>query len=279
MRSSTRPVALPPWLAPVLLQRDDLRAGPQRVADVHLALEHEPAVEEVAQHALCRARRLADAHVADKVGMDKRRVPARHRGAQRSVERQPQPIATNGLVERGVALGDAKRRRLEALPALQVLEPRTAHRRRRAFTRAHPAASPGSARQPRRAPADDDLRRQLAARLVDHLALELHRSDALGPLEGRDHRARARKLVGPRSESLADDRNLVGMHRPLAIKSEHAHMIDAPPQPFRIPYCQIRPVDGLQAGRASGHQHRLLRMQPTPEPGSPRRPSEATRSA
>ena len=183
--------------AAVLLEPDDLGAGAQRLADEDRTREHEAAVEEVAAHALRRPRGLPDRDVADEVGMRERRVVARHLAAQRRVEREPQPVAGERLVQRGMARGQRQARRVvEHLAALELLEPRAADEHRRHARRC-------SCRRPvqsRGAGARDDLQGQLAARLVEHLTVELHRAAALGALERVEDRLRALDLVGRRRE-------------------------------------------------------------------------------
>ena len=194
MRSATRPVAGAPGRRRFCLSPTTSVRVRSVSPTKHRTREHEAAVEEVAAHALRRPGGLPDRDVADEVGMRERRVVARHLAAQRRVEREPQPVAGERLVQRGMARGQRQARRVvEHLAALEILEPRPADEHGGVLDAAHAGApfSPGGAA------ARDDLQRLLAARLVDHLTVELHRAAALGALERVEDRLRARDLVGP----------------------------------------------------------------------------------
>ena len=111
----------------VLAQADDLGARAQGVADEDRAQEDEAAVEEVAAHALGRAGRLADRHVADEVRVDELLGAAGHGGREGRVERQEHPVADEGLVDGRVPGGERQARGVEDLADLEVLEVRTTH--------------------------------------------------------------------------------------------------------------------------------------------------------
>ena len=113
---------------PILLERHHLGARAQRVPQEHRALEHQPAVEEVAAHALGRPCGLADSDVADQVGVRQQPVAAGHEATQRLVQRQPQPVAGDRLVQSGMAGTERERWSVvEDLPDREILEPRPTH--------------------------------------------------------------------------------------------------------------------------------------------------------
>ena len=79
-------------------------------------------------------------------------------------------------------------------------------------------------RHPGALAARDDLDRDLARRLVDHLVAEHHRALAVafgrGLLVGLEDVERAVELLLARAEHLVEDRDLVGVQRPLAVVAE-----------------------------------------------------------
>ena len=106
----------------VLLHCDDLGAGRQRVASKHLAQQHQAPVEEVAEPALGRHRRLPDGDVADQVGVHERLAGPGHRPAERRVKGKQHAVAGDRLVDRGVSPGEGEAGRLEDGTGLEVLE-------------------------------------------------------------------------------------------------------------------------------------------------------------
>ena len=112
------------------------------------------------------------------------------------------------------------------------------------------AAHPGAPSSPGGATARDDLQRELAARLVDHLAVELDRAAALGALRARRGSRCARSISsGAGRERVVDDRDLSRVHRPLAVEAERAGVLGAQPQARVVPDLEVRPVDRLEPAR------------------------------
>ena len=197
-RITTSPVAGAPARAPILLERHDLGARAQRVADEHRALEHQPAVEEVAAHALGRPCGLADRDVADQVGVRQQPVAAGHEATQRLVQRQPQPVAGDRLVQSGMAgtRASAPGASSKTWPTAKSSNhgPPTRPPRRRSCLRHAPAT--GAGRQPgaRAArPASACLR--MASSIISPSSSPRH--GQLGPAsQRRDDRTRTLNLLG-----------------------------------------------------------------------------------
>ena len=185
--------------------------------------------------------------------MHERPLVAGHGAAQLGVEREPQAVAGHGLVHRGVPGGERHAGRLvEHLPVREVLEPRTADLHRRA-------------QQTRRAAAGHGLERLLAARLVDHLAVQLHRAAALVArrlLQRGQDRPRPFELLRRRGEGGVDHLQLARVHRPLAVVSERAHTLGPFAQAVLVADGEIGAVDRLESGRAGRHEHRVLGVEP-----------------
>ena len=121
MCRTARPVGLRPSLIVLRLSATISVVGLQRVADRRQAAQHEPAVEEVADDALGRQRRLADRDVADEHRV--REAAAGDLVGERRVEREAQAVADDRLVQRGVALGERHRRELDVGVADRQLLP------------------------------------------------------------------------------------------------------------------------------------------------------------
>ena len=85
--------------------------------------QHQAAVEEVAEDTLGWPGRLTDGDVTDQVGMRQSLIPSRDHGAQLGVQRQPQPVSEQRLMQGGMAGGERKGGRLvEDVANLEVLE-------------------------------------------------------------------------------------------------------------------------------------------------------------
>ena len=107
----------------VLPEADDLRRGPQRVAEPGRPVEHDAAVEEVRHHRVGGHSGLSDRDVPDQVGRGQHAV-AEHLPGQQVRPGQRQPAADHRLVRGGQPLGQRHRRGREPLPDLEVLEVR-----------------------------------------------------------------------------------------------------------------------------------------------------------
>ncbi len=105
----------------VALQRDDLGRRAQGISYRRQAAQHQAAVEEVADHALGRQRRLPDRDVADEHRVGE--AATRDRLRQRRIEREAQAVADDRLMHRGVPVGQRHRRELDVLVADRHLLP------------------------------------------------------------------------------------------------------------------------------------------------------------
>jgi hypothetical protein len=127
----SRPAVLDETGVQVPERVDDLRAGAQRVAEVHRAQQAQAPVEQVAPDPLRRERGLTDRDMIDQRGMGQRLGASGDRRGQLVIQRQPEPVAGQRLMQRGVARGQCQARGIgEDLPVRQVLEVRPTTRTR-----------------------------------------------------------------------------------------------------------------------------------------------------
>ena len=106
-RQAGRP---PPLLHAVLTPRDHLGLRAQRVAEANGAAQQQSAVEEIRHHAPGRHCGLPDRHVPNQRRMRKGGARPGDGLRERAVERQPEPVAGDRLVQRGVTVGERQRR-------------------------------------------------------------------------------------------------------------------------------------------------------------------------
>ena len=115
----------PPRFRAVLSQRDDLGVGAQRVAEVHRTQQAQAPVEEIAADPLRRRRGLPDRDMTNQGGVDERLAAAGDRRGQLVIQRQPEPVTGQRLVQHGMACGQRQARGVgEDLPMRQILEVR-----------------------------------------------------------------------------------------------------------------------------------------------------------
>ncbi len=175
------------------------------------------------------------------------------RPGERPVERQPQPIAGDRLMQGGVALGERERGGgAEHRPDLQVLEPRRRGRR-------------GEADAHRSAPARASTRRADSASASSSM-----RSPTLtAPAPSAAARSRAARTSRASATSSS-----VGVNASRSASSCEGWIAHLPSKPsvracdhagaevVVVARAEIRPVDRVDARGPSGHEHGLLRVAP-----------------
>ena len=156
--------------------------------------------------------------------MGQQSVTAGHGPAQRRVESEPQPVAGERLVQRGVAGAERQTGRvLEDLAALEVLEPGAAHTE--GCPRRHPVPG-GHRRNPAASPRAStwSASSRLASSTISPSTSTAPRALAL---ERGDDGVRPLELLRAWGEQLVQHRHLIGMHGPLAVEAERASVLGA----------------------------------------------------
>ena len=247
----------------VLAPRDDLGRRAQRVAEPHRAVQQQPAVEEVGDHAAGGHRGLADRGVPHERRVRQRRPRAEHRVA---------PAC-------GRARGAAGRRQIAwctaAWPSVSVSAGAASNSRPTAGPRSRAGRSCGSAR------ARSTRRADTASASSSIRSPSATAPGALGrrALERGERLARLGDLVVGRRERLPQRVELRRVDRPLAVEAERARVRDrgaerrrrrgSPGAGRRSPGCRRR---GRRRARVS-----CAKRQSAGAPARP--PSDAARSA
>ena len=238
---------------------DDLGGRAQRRADRDRACA-EAAVEEVAEHAHARSGGLPDRDVAHQHRMSEqaRRVPVTAAYSV-GVEREPQAVADDRLMQRRVALGQREPWRGEASRRAEVVEVRRGDAR--ASRRRPPAArAPGAARAGGRRGAPSPRRPSRRRRAAAAPPARRRR-------DGRLHALRPAALVrrSPRTRR--------GSARPAPGGSPTCRRTPTP-----APHAPTPPRRARRAARTTARRRRPPRRSAPRPAASPARPAIATRS-
>ena len=253
-------------------QRDDLGRRAQRVAEPHRAPQQQPAVEEVRRPragspaSTGRSRRPRPAR--DARAARPRRPPPR-RACASSARRRRSP--GDRLVQRGVALGERERGGVrEHGPDLQILEPRRSRRPGRGDAH-RPAPARASTRRADSASASSSMRSSTPTAPAPSAA-------AASSAASTSRASAISSSVGVNASRSAS--SCAGWIAHLPSKPSVARVHHGRAELVVVADAQVRPVDRLDAGRARGDEHGLLRIPPVlAAPAPPVRPSEAARSA